>query len=191
MTVLRCWMGIEIERKFLVSVSDWQNLPSASVMRLRQGYLSVGGPDAATPPETRVRISESLTEAASHAIAYLTIKGQGTRTRQEIEFEIPVSQAEEILGMCAGRTLLKDRYTLPISGRTWEVDVYCGPLEGLVVAEVELPSENAHLDLPSWVGQELSDDKSFKNAHLVSCRWTDHGLAPRLINEVRRSSPRP
>ena len=181
-------MGLEIERKFLVASFDWQALTPNRVMRFRQGYLAIGG-GPEDLPETRVRLSEPLDGAASASpVAYLTVKGQGSRTRQEIEFEIPKAQAEDLLGMCAGRTLLKDRYVIPFGGLDWEVDVYRGPLEGLVVAEVELPSEDYDLVLPNWVGREVSDDKSFKNARLAISRWTGCGLAAR--QEQPASKPR-
>ena len=180
-------MGLEVERKFLVATPDWQTLSADRVMRFRQGYLAIGG-GPEDLPETRVRLSEPLDGAGSPpSAACLTIKGQGARTRQEIEFEVPLSQAEDLLGMCAGRTLLKDRYVIPFGGLDWEVDVYRGPLEGLVVAEVELPSEEYDLILPDWVGQEVSDDKSFKNARLATSRWTGCGLAARQ----EQAAPKP
>lgn len=174
-------MGVEIERKFLVDGNDWQSLTFERVLKIRQGYLTVGSSAPLAPLETRVRISECLSEdSAPTKTAVLTVKSQGDLIRQEVECPIPVQEAEELLSMCEERQLLKDRHVISIAGVVWEIDVYRGPLEGLVVAEVELPSDDTDIELPSWVGREISDEQAFKNASLATSYWTGRGAMPRL-----------
>jgi CYTH domain-containing protein len=191
-------MAIEIERKFLVPSSDWLSLPAVRIMRVKQGYLAVGD-SALAQPETRVRTLSPLLAPGRlpDPTAFITVKGAGLKTRQEVEVSIEPEHAEELLGMCGPRVLLKDRHYLEISGKTWEIDVYRGALEGLVVAEVELSSETEDVDLPAWLGAEVTEDKKFKNASLASAHWDGVALVARQDaasspeGEPRASRPRP
>ena len=149
-------MGIEIERKFLVS--DRSVVVGLAGTEMRQGYLSVD-------PErtTRVRIAGRR--------AFVTIKGvpsDSGASRAEYEYEIPVGDAAEMLDRLALRPLVeKTRYRLPVGRLTWEIDVFEGDNEGLVVAEIELPTEAMGVVLPDWIGDEVTGDPRYYNASLV------------------------
>jgi adenylate cyclase len=147
-------MAKEIERKFLVSGEPWRAASPGATYR--QGYLS-------SHPERSVRVRTDGKKAT------LTIKGL-TRgaTRDEFEYELPLADAEVLLDQLCERPLIeKTRYLVPFGGRTWEIDVFQGDNQGLVVAEVELASEDQPLTLPSWVVREVTDDPRYFNANLV------------------------
>lgn len=154
-------MGKEIERKFEVVDDGWRGcVESKSV--LRQGYLS-------THEERTVRVR--LTEGR----AQLTIKGvtEGV-TRDEFEYEVPPDDAEEILHeLCLQPIIEKHRHRVPFEGRTWEVDEFFGANEGLVIAEIELESEDEEIHRPDWAGNEVSGDPRFYNANLVAHPFRD------------------
>ena len=123
-------MAKEIERKFLVKGDEWRRSATAGT-RLRQAYLSDGGNAA-----VRVRIAEDR--------AFITIKAaRPGRVRDEFEYPIPVSDAEQMLALCSGIMLEKTRYRIPEGNYVWEIDVYGGDNTGLVLAEIELDGENA------------------------------------------------
>lgn len=146
-------MGIEIERKFLMR--DRSVLRGSDGLGYRQGYLS-------RDPERTVRVRV----AGPHA--YLTVKGRASGpSRAEFEYGIPVADGEALLDLCLPSLIEKTRHRLEHAGRTWEVDVFHGANEGLVVAEVELPSADAPVDLPDWVGDEVTDDPRYVNANLA------------------------
>ena len=153
-------MGLEIERKFLVE-GAWP-LPVSGGVAITQGYLP--------QPENvagggRVRVSRHPDGMEQ---AWLTQKSDGGLVRTETEEEIPVQHAREMLGQAAGNVLEKVRYALPLAdGLTLEVDVYAGALAGLVVAEVELPSVDTVVQLPDWLGKEVTEDKRYKNKSLA------------------------
>ncbi len=145
-------MGQEIERKFLVRSDTWRE--GAEGTLYRQGYL-------AKDAERTVRVRIAGTAA------YLTIKGRTTGTsRAEYEYEIPLKDAEELLDMCEGPLVEKTRHKIPHAGHTWEVDVFHGDNEGLIMAEVEIDREDAEVELPEWAGQEVSDDARYYNSSL-------------------------
>lgn len=146
-------MGSEIERKFLVSSDGWRTQTARSGV-LRQGYLATGA--SAT---VRVRIEGDN--------ARLTIKGptQGIH-RAEFEYAIPRTDAEAMMALCQSGRIEKTRHRVPLGGKVWEIDEFSGENEGLVVAEVELASANDAVDLPPWVGREVSEDPRFFNANL-------------------------
>lgn len=147
-------MSLEIERKFIVN-SDLYKSMSTSRHHIEQYYLSTD-----KSRTVRVRIIDD-----KHA--YLTIKGVNIGvTRQEWEYEIPVDDAREMIGLCEGKGLSKWRYIVPWEGHTWEVDVFEGRLMGLVVAEVEIGAENEDVVLPPFVGEEVSGDKRYYNSVL-------------------------
>jgi adenylate cyclase len=147
-------MGVEIERKFLVASDDWRAL--GEPVLLRQGYLS------ATPERTvRVRIE------GEQGVLTIKSKSEGA-SRREWEYPIPLEDAAELLERLCERPLVeKYRRRIDYAGFTWEVDEFLGDNAGLVVAEIELPSEDAQFDRPSWIGQEVTDDKRYYNSNLI------------------------
>jgi adenylate cyclase len=158
-------MGQEIERKFLVAGDAWRSLGQAT--RYRQGYLS-------TVKERTVRVRTIGDKG------YLTIKGVSKGiARAEFEYEIPFDDANTLLDDLCERPLIeKDRYKIPHGDHTWEVDEFFGDNAGLVVAEVELESEDQPLERPEWIGKEVSDDPRYFNANLIANpyrNWAETG----------------
>ena len=147
-------MAQEIERKFLVTGDGWKALAQSSSL-LRQGYLSSNA-------KATVRV-----RSWDDAKAALTLKGRSNgMTRAEYEYDIPMDDAREMLEMAQPHVLEKRRHLVPFGGLTWEVDVFEGHHAGLVIAEVELTSEDQAVDLPDWVGIEVTDDDRYYNASL-------------------------
>lgn len=147
-------MGLEIERKFLVRDEEWRSLGQGVL--LRQGYLS-------SAPERVVRVR---VEGDS---AMLTIKGKSRgATRSEWEYPIPLEDARAFLdGLCERPIIEKKRYRIPHAGMVWEVDEFFGENAGLVVAEIELESEDQAFSKPEWVGEEVTHDARYFNANLL------------------------
>ena len=147
-------MGVEIERKFLLAGDDWRGLGQAVL--LRQGYLS-----SARERVVRVRIEGEQ--------AMLTIKGANVgATRGEWEYPIPLADAAELLdGLCEQPLIEKVRHRIEHAGMVWEVDEFLGANAGLVVAEIELASEDQPFDKPEWIGAEVSGDARYYNANLI------------------------
>lgn len=147
-------MGVEIERKFLVNDNKWRSLGKGVL--LRQGYLS-------SAPERVVRVR---VEGES---AMLTIKGRSTgATRNEWEYPIPLADAQALLdGLCERPIIEKYRYRIAHDGMIWEVDEFLGENAGLVVAEIELASEEQVVAKPDWVGEEVTQDPRYFNANLL------------------------
>lgn len=151
-------MGVEIERKFLVAGDSWRQQAGAGVS-CRQGYLVAG-----QGITVRVRI---LGEEA-----FLTIKGPTVGiSRCEFEYAIPPGDAAELLALCENR-VEKTRYFIPCGGLVWDLDVFGGANEGLVMAEVELESEGQPFELPEWAGREVSGDPRYYNSHLARNPFT-------------------
>jgi len=149
-------MGTEIERKFLVADDAWRH---AVLKRqtLRQGYLSAGGDG----PTVRVRTMDDAT-------GYITIKHGGPGLeRAEFEYEVPIADARQMLGHCRGALIEKVRHTLDLPGGDWVVDEFAGRHQGLVLAEVELDHPEARLDLPGWLGAEVTGDPRYYNSSLA------------------------
>lgn len=148
-------MAIEIERKFLVCGEGWRGLGSGT--RYRQGYLS-------TEPGRSVRVRVIKDQG------YLTIKGlTRNATRAEYEYPIPVQDAGEMLDKLCERPLIeKTRHTISYAGLVWEVDEFAGENQGLIIAEVELDDAEQVLDLPDWIGEEVTDDPRYYNASLIA-----------------------
>lgn len=148
-------MGKEVERKFLVSSAEWLDLAEADI-RIRQFYL------AAAPGRTvRVRISDGVS-------AMLTLKfGSKARERDEFEYPIPLSEAQEMLAFAIGRVIEKTRHHVRHRGYLYEVDVFGGVLAGLVVAELETPEDVPDEMLPAWLGREVTGESRFYNASLA------------------------
>lgn len=147
-------MAIEIERKFLVLGEDRRSEASQTV-HIRQGYLGQNGKSS-----VRVRIKGDNK-------ACITIKStEPGASRYEFEYVIPVPDAEELLNLCEGEIVDKLRHNVPHDEVTWEVDVFLGANQGLVVAEVELDHVNQKFDKPAWIGEEVTGDQRFYNAEL-------------------------
>lgn len=145
-------MGIEIERKFLVA--DRSCAENVAGVRIAQGYLSLD-------PDRTVRVRLAGDDA------WITIKGRSEGLRRaEFEFAIPPDEANALLAMCLHTVIDKTRHRIPIGDHVWEVDVFHGDNEGLVIAEVELRDESDLPVLPSWLGAEVTDDPRFLNANL-------------------------
>ncbi len=163
-------MKKEIERKFLVTSDDFK-LAAVSCVHIVQGYIS-----RESGRTVRVRLEGEK--------GLLTIKGRSSEDgldRNEWEYEIPALDAKAMLSLCTGKLIDKDRYVVsaghvgsevrsegPISdcGLFWEVDVFHGVHEGLIIAEVELPSENEKFEKPSWLGNEVTGDRRYYNSVL-------------------------
>jgi adenylate cyclase len=151
-------MATEIERKFLVTGDSWRQ-PDPTPMS--QGYLSL-----AKERTVRVRIAGDR--------AYLTIKGATVGvSRPEFEYEIPVADAEAMLAMCDGPIVRKARHLVTYRGSQWEVDEFSDDNAGLVVAEIELESEDQPFERPDWLGQEVSDDPRYLNSNLAVTPYSD------------------
>jgi adenylate cyclase len=156
-------MGVEIERKFLVDGDAWRTLGAATL--LRQGYLN------ADPARTvRVRID------GEHA--FLTIKGKSVgAARGEWEYPIPVEEAAELLdSLCLQPLVEKVRRRIAVGPHTWEVDEFLGANAGLVVAEIELASEDEAFEKPGWIGREVTGEARYFNSNLIRhpySQWKD------------------
>lgn len=147
-------MPLEIERKFLVVKEIWQKVNKPIPDFYRQGYLY-----SDVSKTIRLRIADTK--------AWLTIKGKTTgASRPEFEYEIPARHAEEMLNLMAESSLEKYRYKIEIGGKIWEVDEFKGDNEGLVLAEIELKSEQETFELPEWTGLEVTSDERYNNAYL-------------------------
>ena len=162
----------EIERKFLVSSEAWRDHADAG-WRQQQAYLAVS--DRAV---VRIRMDGG-------SQGFLTIKSAvAGLSRDEFEYLIPVADAEALVRLRHGSVVDKTRFTVPHGGRQWEVDVYAGDNAGLVVAEIELDSETELVDLPPWVGPEVTGEARYYASRLA--------LAPfRFWPDAERSNPGP
>ncbi len=148
-------MALEIERKFLVK-GEFRHLAIKKI-EISQGYLSVD-PDRVV----RVRITDNR--------AVLSVKAPLTGaefSRHEWEYEIPASEAGEILNACLPEVVLKTRYIVPEHGHLFEVDVFHGKNEGLVIAELELTSEDQDFARPGWLGEEVTGIDRYYSANLI------------------------
>jgi len=146
-------MAIEIERKFLLRGDSWRS--TAEGVLYRQGYLCLD-------PERTVRVR------LAGGQGYLTIKGKSSgASRNEYEYPIPATEAGEMLDqLCQGGLVSKLRYRIEFGGWTWEVDEFAGANAGLILAEVELQSEEEMVELPDWIGEEVTGDRRYYNAYL-------------------------
>lgn len=150
-------MPLEIERKFLVVGDSWK---SGHGSLIRQGYLSCNPAGI-----VRVRVSEDS--------AWITVKSTTTgTTRKEFEYPIPVADAAEMLAICKCPVIEKTRRYIQHAGRSWEIDEFHGENAGLVVAEIELKSEGDVVDLPPWVGAEVTNDSRYYNSNLAVHPYT-------------------
>ncbi len=145
-------MATEIERKFLLKNDNWRTVKGT---RYRQGYL------CSTQEKTvRIRTMDDR--------AYLTIKGASIgASRMEFEYEIPTQDAEELLNtLCRKPLIEKNRHKVEHAGHIWEIDEFFGDNQGLIVAEIELNSEDQAFEKPDWVDEEVTHDPRYFNANL-------------------------
>lgn len=146
-------MGLEIEQKYLVRNDSYREMPN-SVREIRQGYLS-------RVPERTVRVRTVDDKG------FITVKGL-TRglVRLEYEYEIPVTDARELLTLCDPPVIEKRRYIVDYAGKKWEVDEFMGHLSPLVVAEIELNSEDEQYEIPPFIGKNVTGDPRYYNSNL-------------------------
>lgn len=154
-------MGIEIERKFLVKSLHWKkNITEA--IPIRQAYLC-------SDPERTVRVRLWGTEGK------LTIKSKAKNSsRLEFEYDIPSSEALKMLdALCPFPQIQKTRFLVQNGRHVWEVDVFEGHNEGLIVAEIELEAEDESFELPDWVGEDVTEDHRYSNSSLAQNSFRD------------------
>lgn len=146
-------MGTEIERKFLIQDMSWK--PPLKSFSIIQGYFPTSG------FSLRVRIKDDK--------AYITLKkSKSELSRHEFEYEIPADDAREIISIFCGKAVIvKTRHVLEYKGFTWEIDEFLGESEGLVVAEIELDSEDQRFEMPPWLGADVTGDPRYLNAFLA------------------------
>jgi adenylate cyclase len=155
-------MGLEIERKFLIGNAAWQ-AGVESQAHIMQGYLANNA-----NATVRVRVKGDQ--------AFLTVKGAGLGiSRSEYEYPIPVADAEAMLrDLAVFPPIDKMRYRVRVGSHVWDLDVFGGENEGLVMAEVELSSEDEVFVRPEWLGEEVSGDPRYFNVNLARnpySRW--------------------
>jgi adenylate cyclase len=147
-------MPVEIERKFLVR----GNPPHVHGVKMVQGYLC-------KDPERTVRIR--IEGEVEQGRAVLTVKGKPEGiARPEYEYDIPVADARELMGLCVGSIVEKTRYCHHIGAHVWELDVFEGGNHGLIVAEIELSDPSESFEKPDWIGGEVSSDPRYANSSL-------------------------
>lgn len=146
-------MAVEIERKFLVRDTSWKDSVRRSIV-IKQGYLS-------TDPDRTVRIRIKGDQGV------LTVKGRSSGvSRAEFEYEIPRADAEAMLALCDDVPIEKIRHEILVGSKLWELDVFEGENQGLVLAEIELADENEVFELPTWAEKEVSEDVRYYNSYL-------------------------
>jgi len=148
-------VATEIERKFLVDQKKWETIDKPIPLYTKQLYLS-----DSQQAVVRVRIKGEN--------AFLTIKGENEGIeRKEFEYEIPKEDAIEIMDMSHRVSIEKNRFLIKEEKHVWEVDVFLGQNEGLMIAEIELKNVNETFRKPEWIGDEVSDDPKYYNVNLV------------------------
>ncbi|MCH5308708.1 MAG: CYTH domain-containing protein [Prevotella sp.] len=159
--------GLEIERKFLVC-NDGYRREAFSSSRIKQGYIC-----SERGRTVRVRIRDDK--------GYLTIKGASDEkglSRYEFEKEILLDEAEQLLKLCEPGMIDKTRFLVKSGSHTFEVDEFYGENEGLVIAEVELQSEDEPFEKPGFIGREVTGDRRYYNSHLLKhpfSTWRESG----------------
>ena len=157
-------MGIEIERKFLIT-SDAFKHESYEKIHIKQGFLNSHKERA-----VRIRVADKK--------AFITVKGKSNRagiSRYEWEKEIGVKDAEELLLLCEKTIIEKNRFLVKSNSHVFEVDEFLGANKGLVVAEVELSDENQNYTKPSWLGQEVTGQIKYYNSNLSKNSFSNWG----------------
>lgn len=169
-------MATEIERKYLVVDDSWRSAVSESIV-MAQGYLNdlQAVESGAMKTSIRARIEGD--------VAKLNIKsGERGVERQEFEYGIPVGDAHALLSLAVGGLIEKTRHIIPAgNGLKWEVDEFAGDNAGLIVAEIELPSADHAVEMPSWAGREVTDDIRFYNLSLADYPYKDWSAADKEL----------
>lgn len=159
--ILTQHLTMEIERKFLVVGTSWRTLSRGSTS-IQQGYLASN-----ETAGVRIRIRDKKR-------AIVTVKSARSGiAREEFEYDVPIEDGRALLRLCGDRTLSKRRYRVVVGKDEWEVDEFRGRHEGLVMAELELKRRNQKIDLPDWIGKEVTQDQRYRNGALA-----EHGLPP-------------
>ena len=164
--------GLEIERKFLVRGDGYRG-QAFSFSRIQQGYICSGHGRT-----VRVRIRDNR--------AYLTIKGPSNAaglSRYEFETELTLDEAEHLMALCEPGRIDKTRYLVKSGHHTFEVDEFYGDNEGLVIAEVELQSEDEPYEKPDFIGDEVTGDRRYYNAHLTKHPFNTWGVKPESTDQ--------
>ena len=144
---------MEIEHKYLVNGEDYKSM-ACGKSEITQGFLS-------RVPERVVRVRVRGDEG------FITIKGKGSGVAHpEFEYAVPIDDAQQMMALCEPPIIEKTRYIVVHDGNRWEVDEFHGKLQGLVIAELEVPSEDYRFDLPPFVGEEVTGDPRYYNAQL-------------------------
>ena len=151
----------EIERKFLLKTDAWRKEADKGTV-IKQGYLN-------TQAERTVRVRIRGKQG------FLTVKGKTNQaTRLEFEYEIPLHDASQLLALCEQPLIEKTRFLVYDKDKTWEIDVFEGVNQGLIVAEIELQSESETFSIPTWLGAEVTQDARYYNSNLIKnpyCNW--------------------
>jgi adenylate cyclase len=148
-------MATETERKFLIK-GEFRHL-AVKEIRIVQSYLSID-----TEKTIRLRIANDK--------AFLTIKTRPQKnsiSRNEWEVQVSVTDAEEMMRICLPGRIVKTRYLIPSGKHTFEIDVFHEKNEGLIIAEIELKSEDEHFEKPAWLGEEVTGNPQYYNANLI------------------------
>ena len=148
-------MGKETERKFIVT-GRFKHLASKEISII-QAYISIDKQRI-----VRVRISDRQ--------AWITVKSDspaGSISRKEWEYLIPHEDALEIMELCLPGKIEKTRYLVPVGKHTWEVDVFHGKNDGLIIAEIELATESEIFEKPEWIGKEVTGNPAYYNSNLI------------------------
>lgn len=148
-------MPTEIERKFLLKKEEWQELEKPHGELIKQGYL-------VTDPKKTIRVRQTSNKG------FLTIKGISVgATRAEYEYEIPFEETKELLDQFAVSELSKIRYKIIFENHLWEIDEFLGENQGLIVAEIELKSEDENFCIPDWIDVEVTEKEKYYNSNLT------------------------
>ena len=167
-------MGIEIERKFLVTSDAWRGA-AERVVRMAQGYLN----DLGAVESGRQRCSVRVRIAGDQAFLNLKSRELG-HTRQEFDYPVPVADAEALLTLCTGGLIDKHRHYVRHAGHLWEVDEFLGENAGLVVAEIELQSADERFAPPPWMGAEVTELQRYYNLALAERPYAQWRAGERL-----------
>ena len=148
-------MGVEIERKYLVNHELWAKVKPQKSISIKQSYLS-------RDPEKTIRLRVADDKG------YITIKGPTKGiARKEFEYEIPGEEADELMREFTTDVIEKIRHHVVFENKLWEVDEFKGENEGLIIAEIELESEDETVELPNWIAEEVTTDKRYANSNLI------------------------
>lgn len=165
-------MPFEIERKFLVRADTWKAF-ATKTSHIRQAYLATEG-----KASVRVRINDDRE-------ATLTVKSRTPqRRRLELEYPVPVIEAEALIALRRGSVIEKQRHLVPHAGDTWELDVFEGENAGLTIAEIELRHESQVVDLPPWVGAEVTGQALYYNSSLAMQPFVSWSPEQRVVPSI-------